>query len=249
MTSATIYDRIDAAYKDIAAEKYAKTGKVSAGNTSYNFIPIGQMLAVVRKAHAAHGIKVLFGAPEYDHDRHESRREITSTNRYGDSTTWYVAVGHMSVRIIGGSEDDVIETSVGFEAKDNSDKLTNKVYTNAERTLYRTLYAIDEGSPDPEAENVPNGREEAPAEKIRTKDKFFGGNTAISSPKEKVETSILSAALDRPMETKVGMVRKASADPQYRKTVLALISANGPIDTWTDDQVDEAVLAIKGASD
>lgn len=40
------------------------------------------------------------------------------------------------------------------EAQDNSDKLTNLLLTNAQRALYRTLYAIDEGpGMDPEEFN------------------------------------------------------------------------------------------------
>lgn len=156
----TICDRIDAAYAEIAKAAFSKSGRVQ-GSASYAYIPIGQMLEIVRQAHARAGVKVIYGRPEYDSDMGEGRRElhVKRTNPVTGGayeTAEYYAVGHMAVRILGAGPDDCIETEVGFEVRDNSDKLTNKIYTNVERNLYRTLYAIDEGGPDPEAENVVN---------------------------------------------------------------------------------------------
>lgn len=158
----SICQRIDLAYADIAKETFTKSGQVKGGSASYNFIPIGQLLSVVRQAHSRYGVKTIFSRPLYDKDQGEFRREYTSekTAPYDGhkyTVTEYYAVGHIHVILMGSSPDDVIETDIGFECKDNSDKLNNKIYTNAERSLYRTLYAIDEGSPDPEevcTENV-----------------------------------------------------------------------------------------------
>lgn len=174
MTSGrTIYDRIDQAYAEIAKAVFAKSGRVQ-GSASYAYIPIGQMLEIVRQAHARAGVKVLLGRPEYDPDMGEGRREMRMqrTNPVTGKpyeTIEYYAVGHMAVRILGAGPDDCIETEVGFEARDNSDKLTNKIYTNVERNLYRTLYAIDEGGPDPEAENIPNAVASASPAKASSK--------------------------------------------------------------------------------
>lgn len=55
---------------------------------------------------------------------------------------------------MGASLEDSIEGTVTVEAKDTSDKLNNKLVTNAMRTIYRTIYSIDAGE-DPEAENSP----------------------------------------------------------------------------------------------
>lgn len=169
MTAArTVYDRIDAAYAEIARAAFTKSGRVR-GSAEYAYIPIGQMLDIVRQAHAHAGVKVVYGRPEYDADMSEGRQErrVKRTNPYGKDyeTVEYTAVGHMAVRILGSGPDDCIETEIGFEVRDNSDKLTNKIYTNVERNLYRTLYAIDEGGPDPESENVVNVVPEEPAAK------------------------------------------------------------------------------------
>ena len=174
MTAArTVCDRIDAAYAEIAKAVFAKSGRVQ-GSASYAYIPIGQMLEIVRQAHARAGVKVLLGRPEYDPDMGEGRREMRMqrTNPVTGKpyeTIEYYAVGHMAVRILGAGPEDCVETEIGFEARDNSDKLTNKIYTNVERNLYRTLYAIDEGGPDPEAENLANVIPEEPAAKAPAK--------------------------------------------------------------------------------
>lgn len=177
---ATVYDKLAGAYRDIAAMPFAKSGTVNAGSrNSYRFIPIGQILGAVREVHAKHGLIVLFGRPEYDVQQGEKRYSYTRKGEWGE-TTWYAANGHIDVRILGGSSpEDVIELTVPCEAQDNSDKLTNKLITNAERCLYRTLYAIDEGdATDPEAENIPITPEPKPAKKDRrelakTSDPFF----------------------------------------------------------------------------
>lgn len=178
-----IYQRIDAAYKDIAKIKFEKTGTVE-GSQHYKFIPIEQLLNAIRGAHARYGVKIVFGTPEYDPDQGEYRKEIReeredrmSGRRY--TSVMYYAVGHVHVRLIGSGPDDCIETDIGFEAKDSSDKLMNKVYTNAERCLLRTLYSIDEGSGDPEATNTENDvRDDVPQQPRRT-----DGHTKSANPK------------------------------------------------------------------
>ena len=146
-----IYARIQQAYKTIAAKGFTKDGQVK-GAASYKFISIGQILEAVRKAQADAGITVIFGRPEYDHDNHEKRWEFTKKSQFGEST-WYAAVGHISVTLYGADADDFIQTEIPFEAQDNSDKLDNKIVTNIERQAYRVLYAIDEGdATDPESE-------------------------------------------------------------------------------------------------
>ena len=178
--SPTVYERIAAAYQDIAAMPFVKSGTVNAGTRdSYKFVPISQILQAVREAHARHGVIVLFGRPEYDAEQGEKRYTYEKTSRDGSYTTrWQAANGHIDVRICGGSAEDVIELTVPCEAQDNSDKLTNKLITNAERTLYRTLYAIDEGDEDdPEAVNEPIEKpapQVSRAEKLRqSSDPFF----------------------------------------------------------------------------
>lgn len=176
MTSDNIAERLNKARKIIASQSFKKSGTVQGGQ-KYNFIPISDILDAVRKAHADAGVNVLFGAPQYDAEQFEKRYSYTKKGQYGD-TLWQAANGHIHVIIFGASVDDCIETDIPFEAQDNSDKLTNKIITNAERCLYRVLYAIDEGdATDPEAfhEEIPAQvqTEEKPRKrKIPTDDPF-----------------------------------------------------------------------------
>lgn len=159
----TVYQRIADAAAMIAATDFVKDGRVTGGK-SYPYIPIAQILDAVRKAQAKAGVFVVFGQPEYDPDQREGRRD--------QSTGWTQANGHIRATIYG-ADGDSIETVIAFEVKDNSDKLTNLIYSNAMRNLYRTLYGIDEGKAedDPESRNIANEPDpEAVAQAARAKE-------------------------------------------------------------------------------
>lgn len=237
MTGATVHQRIAQAAQIIAAETFSKSGTVNPGTRqAYNFIPISQILETVRRAQAKAGVFVVFGAPEYDPQQRERRWEYETTNpQFGTKTTWYCANGHITATIYG-ADGDSIETVVPFEAKDNSDKLTNKILSNAMRSLYRTLYSIDEGSADPEAENVPNEVVETAAKEPRKaalesaqEDPFFSGTKPLRKlAKEVVETS-------RKSEVNDGI--KGRYSTQY-----------GPIDGWDRETMEACLREMKGAS-
>lgn len=217
-----IYARIQDAYRAIAAQGFTKDGQVK-GAANYRFISIGQILAAVRKAQADAGITVIFGRPQYDPSAFEKRWDWVKKGQYGDST-WYAAVGHISVRLYGRDADDCIETEIPFEAQDNSDKLTNKIITNAERTLYRTLYSIDEGSEDPEEINMPMGPDpEPPKRPIGSPDPFFNPKPKAEAPKAPARTKEDEAALDRPAETKADCVIKYGQRAETRERMRAVL--------------------------
>ena len=246
-----VFSRIQKAYRTIASQGFSKSGQVK-GAASYSFIPIGQILEAVRKAQADAGLTVVFGRPEYDHDNHEKRWEY-SKEGYNGKSTWFAAVGHIEVRIYGTSADDCLEMTIPFEAQDNSDKLTNKIITNAERCLYRTLYSIDEGSEDPESINVP--MEPEPPKKVDPKsDPFFKGvikgykETPIPAPKKPQATDITA---DRPREEMLKTIVKATKDMMLRPVVKKAVTEAGcgeaDTDQWTDDQVKMVYKAVVNA--
>ena len=138
----TVHERIATALQVIAETDFNKSGKVTGGAT-YNFIPIGQILQAVRKAHAKAGLFLTIGQLEYDQSNGEG---IFTSDR------WTKARGHCEVSI-NGADGDCVSFVVPFNVQDNSDKLDNKIVTNIERQAYRVLYAIDEGdATDPESE-------------------------------------------------------------------------------------------------
>jgi len=154
----TVHERIAQAMTVIAEIDFNKSGQVTGGQT-YKFIPIGQILQAIRKAHAKAGIFLTIGQLEYDKDNGEG---IFSQDR------WTKARGHCEVSI-NGADGDCLSFVVPFNVQDNSDKLDNKIVTNIERQAYRILYAIDEGdATDPESE----WHEDKVT--MPTEDKFFG---------------------------------------------------------------------------
>lgn len=138
----TVHERIATALQVIAETDFNKSGQVTGGAT-YSFIPIGQILQAIRKAHAKAGLFLTIGQLEFDKDNGEGI--------FRDSN-WTKARGHCEVSI-NGADGDCVSFTVPFNVQDNSDKLDNKIVTNIERQAYRVLYAIDEGdATDPEAE-------------------------------------------------------------------------------------------------
>lgn len=235
---ANVIERINHARRIIAETDFQKSGKVQGGQ-SYNFIPIGQILAAVRKAHAIAGVTVVYGRPEYDTEQYEKRYSYVKKGQYGEST-WQAANGHIHVTIYGSSVEDYIELEVPFEAQDNSDKLTNKIVTNAERCLYRELYCIDEGdATDPEAYNyeIPAQEPEKPKRKRAAPsedDPFFGKK----SPKANIQP-----------------VRDAVMEFWKRyplnQTVHSFTKLAGPMETWDDKTFENCYrqLSSEGAAD
>ena len=142
----TVHERIATAMQVLAEFDFNKSGQVMGGPPA-NFIPIGQILQAIRKAHAKAGLFLTIGQLEYDKDNEEG-----IFDRVINSKPYKQARGHSEVSI-NGADGDCISFVVPFNVLDNSDKLDNKIVTNIERQAYRVLYAIDEGdATDPESE-------------------------------------------------------------------------------------------------
>lgn len=240
--ASNVIERINHAREIIAEQPFVKSGSVMTGGknakVSYSFIPISQILDAVRRAHAIAGVTVVLGRPEYDTENAEKRYSYVKRNAYGDETTWYAANGHIDCTIYGSSVDDRLEISVPFEAQDNSDKLTNKIITNAERCLYRVLYSIDEGDgSDPEAVNIPLENISLPD------DPFF-------SPRKTAKPSA-----DRDVAQMRDTIQKANNNkdiPACAEAIRKARSEHGFMSAWTDDVVakvyDEIVAICREAS-
>lgn len=178
----TVHERIATAMQVIAEVDFNKSGKVTGGAT-YNFIPIGQILQAVRKAHAKAGLFLTMGPLEYDDAHGEG---IFNSDR------WTKARGHCEVSI-NGADGDSVSFTVPFNVQDNSDKLDNKILTNIERQAYRLLYAIDEGdATDPETEwhedEVPINNK-APKEKTKVNNDAPKETTTVRAPRKQWDVS------------------------------------------------------------
>ena len=185
----SVYDRIREAQRLIAEENFVKDKKVELrGGGGYSIIPIAQILDAVRRAHARAGIVTVFGRPEYDAEAGEFRKSGTPS----------YALGHVDVKIIGDGPGDMLEVRVPCEAQDTSDKLTNKLLTNAMRCLYRTLYSID-ASEDPEDENreLPPPMSRAEKAEAAKADPFFGKGKADDKPARQLAEDVEAWGADR----------------------------------------------------
>ena len=203
----TVHERIAEAMKVIADFDFSKSGKVTGG-ASYNFIPIGQILQAVRKAHAKAGLFLTTGQLEYDKDNGEG---IFTQDR------WTKARGHCEVSI-NGADGDSVTFVVPFNVQDNSDKLDNKIVTNIERQAYRLLYAIDEGdATDPETEwheDVVPIQKPAP-KTVPRKDPFF--KTAEDLAVERADNARKTTKMQL-----VGKVREYQEDAVYGAMATAI---------------------------
>ena len=189
----TVHERIAQAMQVIAEIDFNKSGKVTGGQ-AYNFIPIGQILQAIRKAHAKAGLFLTIGQLEYDKDNGEG---IFTQDR------WTKARGHCEVSI-NGADGDCLTFTVPFNVQDNSDKLDNKIVTNIERQAYRILYAIDEGdATDPESE----WHEDKVA--VTTEDSFFKSPTKAAP---KIKGPAMSAAKDKLLRELTDIITKRPGD-------------------------------------
>lgn len=240
----SIYERIDLAAQEIAKTKFTKTKKVwvrkpnykSDPGEFYTILTIGDILDAVRPAHAKYGVKLFIDSPTFDHDQHESVK-IENGEAH--------ARGHCTYRLIGSGPDDMIEGEVPVEAMDRRDKLNNKLITNAERTIYRVLYAID-GDDARDPEEIGAGDDTPAPMQAPANDPFFGGSKKETAPAPNPEPTDITA--DRPRETMVDTIVKASKDLLLRPIVKKAVTEAGcgevDTDQWTDEQVKTVYKAV-----
>lgn len=185
----TVHERIATAMQVIAEFDFNKSGQVTGG-ASYNFIPIGQILQAIRKAHAKAGLFLTIGQLEYDKDNEEG-----IFDRVINSKPYKQARGHSEVSI-NGADGDCISFVVPFNVLDNSDKLDNKIVTNIERQAYRVLYAIDEGdASDPETVHMEIEDEHPEAKKPAQQDRFFKSSKPAEARTPEKQISVERARL------------------------------------------------------
>ena len=213
----TVHERIAQAMQEIAQIDFAKSGTVAGQGGGYKFIPISSILQAVRKAHAKAGVFLTIGPLEYDEDKGEQRWDY----QRGGGSTWHAAIGHCEVTI-HGADGDSITFTVPFEAQDNSDKLSNKIITNIERSAYRVLYAIDEGNADdPEATNETMPAAPTRAQKAAQSDAFFRN----AQREEEIRSKAL---VMRPK------LMEYSRDHMDDAGLIDMVKRYGSIDRWPD---------------
>lgn len=215
--SMSIHQRIWKAQRIIADFKFQKSDKVAGSGPSYTFIPIDQILQIVRKAHSEAGVFITTGALEYDKENGEGVF-------VGDSR-WTKARGHCSV-FFNGADGDSFETVVPFNVQDNSDKLDNKILTNIMRQAYREIYAIDEGSAsDSEATWNEDKVVVEPKRPVqRTDDRFFKAPVAKTMEQSEKEAKIRDMNAMKRKKELLDIITEYLTDPKTSKATLDIIS-------------------------
>ena len=248
----TIYERIDAAFMELAQTDFKKdkwVGKYvytrdangkkiktpDLTQDGYYVMEISQILSTVQRVHAACGIKCIFEGPYFDASNGEKRITIDYQTSRGDSKR-VIANGHYHVRIIGEGPDDMIEMDVQCEAWDTpgNDKLGNKLLTNAQRCLYRSLYAIDgDDSQDPEEVNTAITGQPAPR---AADDPFFGNTEASFITADKMDEDPETVKGNKKaMDCKKAITEWIEEDPNVNatdETYLGFIDARGSPKEW-----------------
>lgn len=142
----------------------------------------------MRKVQAEHGITLLLGKVQYD-------------SSDGEQMAGGHAIAHVEYRLVGSSLDDCIEGCVSVEARDSSDKLINKLMTNAMRTIYRTIYSIDAGE-DPEAENESTQKLETA--KPGSQQKQYPPNPAVTNITTDRDPEVMIQTIEKQRGTFIG---------------------------------------------
>ena len=227
----TIYQRIDRAMADLMDAEFTKskmvwtrkpgTNSLKDPGEGYPILQIGDILAEVRRVHGRWGIKPIFGRIVIDD-------KTVNTTQSGKADVH--AIGHIDYRLIGRDAEDCIEGTLAVEAQDRADKLINKLLTNAERSLYRSLYSIDgDDAQDPEEVNRPT--EPQP----RKADPFFSKPAKTEAPKDPAPAGSpaegwearYEIALDVTPEKMNEIIIKGARQVDARERMLAVAKAAG----------------------
>lgn len=172
--------------KRIVGETKLKKVDPKKGGLQYGYLPVSRMKPVVADAEVQAGITRTYGKARIDDIR--DPWEVPS-NYGGGTTTWHHKM--MSLEIIltnaDNPDDQITQTFIG-EAKDNSDKVINKLYTSALKNYFKQIYDIAESEEDD------TDSQQEPQVKVQpSNDSFFSKRTrpkpsAAPNPKTDVPT-------------------------------------------------------------
>lgn len=250
-----IYQRRNLA-KRIVRE--ASFSKVKGEGLKYSYLPVDQIKPVVESAWNDAGIvmDVLF------EDVTDVREPTEKVSQYsGDKSVWYHKRMELGIALVNVDDpEDRYTCVITGEAKDNSDKTWNKLYTAALKNFYKIEYNIAERKDDTDELQDEAMIEQANAKggwrkQAQSADPFFGKPVKVESAKAepvKVETptevpeGAITAAdavtLDRPIEQIRQSLGMMMADLSLSEIINPARQAWGSITKWSDDQCRQIYL-------
>lgn len=238
-----LHQRLVEAKRIVGETKLKKVDPKKGGGLQYGYLPVSRMKPVVADAEVQAGITRTYGKARIDDVR--DPWEVPS-NYGGGSTTWHHKM--MSLEIILTNADDpddrLTQTFFG-EAKDNSDKVINKLYTSALKNYFKQIYDIAESE-----EDDTDSQQEPHVKVQQSNDTFFSKRahskpSAASGPKADVPTKPVvedpkpDVKSDYMTQTDaMAILHKAEMNPIYKpglKTHLSKCGADSIDDLSKED--------------
>ena len=241
-----VYQRLADCKKIVAETTFTK---VKGEGLKFAYLPIDQIKPIIEDAMNRAGLILLRGEIEAE----PMREPWTQASPYGPgSSTWFHIRGRRSFTWVNiddptdRTEPQVYES----EAKDNSDKTFSKLNTAILKAFYKDEFNISDSPKD----DIDNTEDELKAEREAqrraaeakaAKDPFFGGaKKEIPAPNPEPTAT----TTDRPRETMVATIVKATKDIALRSIVKKAVqdadASATDTDQWTDDQVKAIYSAV-----
>lgn len=225
-----LHQRLVEAKRIVGETKLKKVDPKKGGGLQYGYLPVSRMKPVVADAEVQAGITRTYGKVRIDDVR--DPWEVPS-NYGGGSTTWHHKM--MSLEIIltnaDNPDDQITQTFVG-EAKDNSDKVINKLYTSALKNYFKQIYDIAESEEDD------TDSQQEPQVKVQpSNDSFFSKRAPKPSAAPDPKTDVPTKQVEEPKpEVKsdymthtdaVAILYKAEMNPIYKPGLKSHLSKCG----------------------
>ena len=260
-THLNIYQRRNLAKKIVREASFTK---VSSKGLSYEYLPVDQIKPVVEDAWNTAGIvmDILF------EDVANVREPTEKVSQYtGEKSTWYHKRMELAIALVNIDDpEDRYQCVITGEAKDNSDKVYNKLYTSAIKNFYKLEYNIAEKKEDTDELQTEDDIEKAngarPKRSWRDQppaDPFFSKKASEPEPakaetstpvKTEVPTEVPEGAItaadavtmDRPIEQIRQSLGMMMCDISLSEIINPARQAWGSITKWTDDQCRQIYL-------
>ena len=233
----------------------ASFSKVKGEGLKYSYLPVDQIKPVVESAWNDAGIvmDVLF------EDVTDVREPTEKVSQYsGDKSVWYHKRMELGIALVNiDNPEDRYTCVITGEAKDNSDKTWNKLYTAALKNFYKIEYNIAERKDDTDELQDETMIEQANAGKgawrkqPQSADPFFSKPVPkpepvkVETPVEVPEGAITAAdavTMDRPIEQIRQSLGMMMCDISLSEIINPARQAWGSITKWSDDQCRQIYL-------
>ena len=229
MTGLNLYQRRAVAKKAVYEHEFQKI--ITAG-LKYKYLPVEQIKPVVEKAWNDAGIVLDVGSVDFE----DLREPWDVTSQYsGDLTRWYHIKGTLTIALVNiDNPSDRTEFRIVGEAKDNSDKVVNKIYTAAMKNFYKLEFNIAES---PKDDTDATQDDESP-KKIQQQDPFFGKKDTPKPVAKPVAPAAAPASTDAEL---CNIINVKGSLPKFMETVKAFKINHGaktPYDLTHEERVE-----------